>query len=245
MIKSKSIELPEETIERNLTYIRGLRGSNRVLDRVYNGQEMFSEEVDDLFYFFNGFGQYVKSSFRIPRLREGHDERLGELEQVLNNVDLMTIEEIEFGNLFKKIKNESLFPSDEYKLQSVHSSFVKNSEGLKGNLDIKELYAKPLQEHLKSMKIKNILPISFFSLSVASIVVATYGLINAKMYEDFVVSQRNYEGLITGGIIFAGVGVISTVFSTLESLEHYTPKNYFILYKKAERMDKFIQRYMT
>lgn len=239
MKETSLIELPEETVERNLSYLRGQNGSqNRLLERTYNGQGRFSEEVHDLFYFFNGFGKYVKRIVRTPKLREGHNQRLGELEQVLNNVDLMTLKEAErystLTNLKRTLDNVgNSFTSKmvDHRALYYFREELKYYEGLKGELDTKPLHEEELQKHLRSMTKFNI------GFITVPLLISIGGSAYAYTWSND--SRDVHLGLMLGTVSF-----VSLMIGIVGNEMKYEPPSYSNLDRKADRLDKFVQRYM-
>src|SRR3989338_8426051 len=91
MLDDVLADLQAPKVDANRAYLRSL--GHPLVARAASGEGGLQEEVRDLFYFFHEPAQYVRNFIAIPRLRQGHDRRLKDLEGVLGGLDLQTTRE--------------------------------------------------------------------------------------------------------------------------------------------------------
>ncbi len=230
--------LSEDTTERNITMLKLLRTRNKLLERVLQKEESYVDEVLDLFYFFRGFKGYMKNLVKKPLLREDHNQRLQELENVLNEVDLFSLEDEREYKPPKERKYQLFFPSFrpnvintlEIEVETYPSEcYRKMHEGLKGKLNIEDLYEENLEEYLGERRmgdsIRLLIP---FSLASGGLV---YGL-NAHTTDHTIIGS--FATFVFSSIILFGLYINKLC---------YYPPSYYALVHKVIRLDQFIEQY--
>ncbi len=90
--------LTREQVEKNNTHIEKLRDTNRYLQRVLYSDASLEGEVKDLFYFEQKGSRWRKFIPFCSNLRENHDARAKELTDILNGMDLMSVDERRCGD---------------------------------------------------------------------------------------------------------------------------------------------------
>ncbi len=228
--------LPDEKCEKNISSLRQLKGYSELLDSAISRESGFAYETRDLFYYFSGTG-YLKALFRMPRLRERHDERLYAITQVLDVADLSTSSEdehrAELSERTSKTRRELQKPIDIYNLTE---AYLRNQmliedldedlpvleflKGLQGRLDTRELEEKNLKPHLQRF--------SFLRLDHPVIPLA-----GAFIY-NYVAQPSILSGII-GGLISSRL--------LKRDIRDFAPVSYKTLSEKAKRMDLFLTIY--
>ncbi len=86
--------LTEEQVEKNCGHIAQLESTNSYLQRVLQSDASLESEVRDLFYFEEVGSRWRKVVPFCSGLRPNHDARASELTDILNRMDLLSVNEI-------------------------------------------------------------------------------------------------------------------------------------------------------
>lgn len=221
------LKLSDKQVADNWERLRQLEGC-ALYESVRSGSKTCLAEVDDLFYFFKN--QIWKNSFRNPVFRSDHDKRLGELEQLVNQVSLEIEQDTEeqmrlvqeSDQVGKRAIDLLLPPSP-----AVYDTIYRQLDTLKafrGLLDVSSLHNEALTEHLNESRkqFQQLYIPTATVISVASLV---------SMYSV----NPLYFMLGVGGLVLVG-------YVSIASQEH-TPRVYSALRARAERFDEFLSSY--
>ncbi len=221
--------LTEPTIEENINHLRGLSRNNDLANKVLNQQTTFTQEAEDLFYFFNGLKQYLLSIIRTPKLRDNHDLRLRELQQALN-IDLMTEQDYkEYRSLkTKRRPHINIFASNAFIVRDYHSS-LETYRGLNGSLDTTILYESSLKAILPVLEKRSRVAVGLpLAIGIAELI---YSIISANPSAKI--------GIPLGILLFATSLKNLSLTSAV-----YVPTSYHALHTKAKRADEFVEKYI-
>lgn len=224
MPQTQLIELPQSTVTNNLDHLSRLWG-NETWDRRLHGQSTLQGDVGDLFYFFDGFPEYLRGFVRVPKLRPYHDRGLYELGNVLGGLNLMSENEVDAYEKFKyklesgkiRLSSEPTFAALEaYRLASQEITY----EALKGKSDFSHLRSDNLQKHLIRRRKMHV----GFAAGPAALGLAAY----------------KFTGNPLLGLLFA----LATARLVILNYSTYPPPVYRALSAKAERADRFVEYYL-
>lgn len=228
-MEAEKLTLPQEKTERNIVYISRRRQSNRLIYQTMRREASFECEVRDLFYFFDGFGQYLKNLTRMPEFREGHDERLVELGEALSGLDLATDDDIKYQEYLRRVLAEKRLKTPRG-ISRAHG-LLEIINGLRGEVNTKQLKEDELKKYLGKRRIRDALDITV-PLAIGAGAVG-YGATKIDNLRD---------GLIIGfcGLLF---GASAVAVANLNRYR-YIPFAYDALRAKAKITDLFIQQNM-
>ena len=221
MPQAQLIELPENTVSRNLEHLRRLQG-NETWNRRQYGHSMLNSDVHDLFYFFGSFPQYMRSFAKMPKPRHYHDRRLDELGGILNDLNLMT--EGDSQNYEKLQQRVNRMPPPPpgtagltaYRIETTMATY----EAFQKGPEISKLRAEELQRYLRRKRRFNA---GFVALPLA---------VGATAYAQ------------TRDPIAAALFAVLAGNFLLMNYRVYPSPTYHALKAKAERADRFIERYL-
>lgn len=221
------LEFPEINMEANVARLDALRRTNPLVRRVYEGETTFLAETNDLFYFFQCKLDALKGAFRIPKLRQNHDERLGHLEEAVNAVNLMTVEEAREYVKFKRNAKPVVF-GDGFALYNVLSA-IHYYEGMQGHVNTSVLHANSLSWHLRHMRFSCLV----FPVMPWILALQLPGI--SYMENPVAIGFRVFLGAVLPLAMSSG--------AVQANMKLYAPPQYHALHAKAERLDYFLQRY--
>jgi hypothetical protein len=185
--------LPAEVTRQNIEYLSTIMDTNTVLQKRYHRGASLLGEVTDLFYFFHGIGPYAAGFVKQTPLRQDHNRRLGQLEQILSRIDLLTEEE---RPRYESLKSQLYQELRDWEYHDhVTTPELDRYESLRGALDVKELDEKNIHRYLRSQK-RHTLAYSAVPLGGGAAALAYYTL-NSVPADDG-------TGLLIGG---AGAGL--------------------------------------
>ena len=225
--------LPEKAVERNLEHFRKYKTEgNPLVERVYRGETTFSDETKDLFYFFHGFGQYFSRLVKPPEFREKHDERAGELVDVLNGLDLMTPDdEKDLERQKRDLKKRNYENPQTERVLSENIEIIYPQIRGDRNIEGRTLSREMLEEHFKRRRFLEQLTTGV-PLALGSALL-TYGFVHSYPNSFF-------PPKIIGACILAIDGAI-----ILSNLMLSRPPDYHALDTKVCRADQFIKQHKS
>lgn len=221
-------------IEKNLSQLRGLKQKSELLSDVFRNKTTLYKEVADLFYYFGSLTRSIKNRFKIPKLPENHDSRLSDIVEVVQPLDLITKEESDILYGKKEALDEILYKQQTFMFPNIGptpsrlSAEILRLEGLKGPIDVEEIYFTELFNYLRNGKY------SFLAMSglLAGSVFIWYLTVIGKDLQDGVPNESLIPSL-------SGLAGVYWIYKNLTN----TPPAYLALMEKARRTDLFIHEY--
>lgn len=226
------MDLSAEKNERNQeSLVRLVREGNELIPRVVRGETTCLAEAQDLFWFFQRRFAYMRTWFRIPKLRPKHDKRVKDLTDVVQAVDLLPDDrEPVYFRLKAEANARGGYPSP-------NTDQLQTYCILRGtDLNFSSLYEDQMRDYLQTQKRWGL---TFLGLATLGLAFIPIGFAAQGLHEGDPFMQRTVKNF---GLVSTGMVELVMAFASYMIGTNFVPEPANTLTYKANLIDNYLQQ---